>query len=90
MNKSDFVKIVSRQTKYTQKEISELLNIIFDSIVEGIKDEKITFVGFGTFEKRQRKARKGRHPQTGEELEIPARNAPYFSPGASFVERIND
>ncbi len=89
MNKADFVTTISRKTKYTKKEINELVNLFLDTIVEGVKkDEKVVFCGFGTFEKRERKARKGRNIQTGEELHIPACVIPYFSAGASFKKEI--
>lgn len=50
--------------------------------------DKVSYIGFGTFEQRERQARKGRNPQTGEELEIPATIVPAFKPGKAFKEAV--
>ncbi len=64
-----------------------------DSFVEGVqkalkKGDKVTLIGFGTFSVTQRKARKGRNPQTGAEIKIAARKAPKFSAGAGFKKAV--
>ena len=69
-------------------------NKALDSFVDGVKtalkkkDGKITLVGFGTFSKVRRKARKGRNPATGEEIKIKARNAVTFKPGKALKDSI--
>ena len=79
MNKTDLIDAVAKKTKLSKKDselaINAVLNTISDTLAEG---EKVVLVGFGTFEVRQRAARKGRNPSTKEEIHIPASKAPVF------------
>ncbi len=87
MNKRELVEEVADQTGITKKQAGNVINAITD-IVRGTlsKGERITLVDFGTFHVRQRKAREGRNPQTGEKLEIPAKKVPKFRAGKNLRE----
>ena len=90
MNKEELVQEVAKKAKVTQKEaanvINELMDIAQKTVAQG---EKVTLVGFGTFEARKRAARTGRNPQTGKAIDIPAKTAPVFSAGKKFKEVVN-
>lgn len=90
MNKEDLVKEVSKKTKLSQKQTSEIISIVLETIEKSVsKGKKVTLVGFGTFEARKRSARTGRNPQTGKEIKIPAKTVPAFSAGKKFKELVN-
>ena len=90
MNKQDLVLQVANKMQVTQKQSEEMLSTVLDSIVKSVsKGNKVTLVGFGTFEARKRKQRKGRNPQTGQEIEIPASTVPRFSAGKQFKQSVN-
>ncbi|MCL6558175.1 MAG: HU family DNA-binding protein [Firmicutes bacterium] len=87
MNKSDLVASVAGKADMTKKDAERAINAVFDSISEALgKGNKVQLVGFGTFEVRQRAARKGRNPQTKAEIEIPAARVPVFKAGKSLKE----
>lgn len=89
MNKTDLVKAVSAQAELTQKDAAKAVDAIFETISNTLaQNEKIQLIGFGTFEVRERAARKGRNPQTGEEIEIAASKVPAFKPGKELKEAI--
>ncbi len=89
MNKTDLVKAVSAQTELTQKDAAKAVDAIFETISSTLaQNEKIQLIGFGTFEVRERAARKGRNPQTGEEIDIAASKVPAFKPGKELKEAI--
>ncbi len=91
MTKADLVEIVARQAEMTKKDVEQLVEIIFDSIVSTLNNgEKIELRGFGSFRVRERSARKGRNPKTGEPVDIPAKRVAYFKPGKDLKEIIND
>ena len=91
MNKSELIAAISAKTGETQKEAEATLNafveVITDALVEG---DKVQLVGFGSFEVRKRAARKGRNPQTKEEIKIPASKAPVFKAGKALKDLINN
>ncbi len=90
MNKSELVTAISEKTGSSKKSAEVSLNALTDIISEELKKgEKIQLVGFGTFETRKRAARKGRNPQTKEEIKIPASVAPAFKAGKALKELIN-
>jgi len=90
MNKEDLVKEISKKSKMSQKDVSEVLNATIETITKTVsKGKKVTLVGFGTFESRKRAARMGRNPQTGKELKIPAKTVPVFSAGKKFKEIVS-
>ncbi|MEW5819733.1 MAG: HU family DNA-binding protein [Cyanobacteriota bacterium] len=90
MNKEELVQEVAKKTKTTQKEAAEIITTTIDVISRTVaKGKKVTLVGFGTFEARKRAARTGRNPQTGKEIQIPAKKVPVFSAGKKFRELVN-
>lgn len=89
-NKAELVSEVAAKTDLTKKEVAAAVDAIFNSIQEDLaKGEKVQLIGFGTFEVRHRAARKGRNPQTGAEITIPASKSPSFKPGKNFKEAVN-
>ncbi|MGQ9512530.1 MULTISPECIES: HU family DNA-binding protein [Thermodesulfitimonas] len=82
MNKADLVASVAEKADLTKKDAERAIAAVFDSITAALANgEKVQLVGFGTFEVRQRAARKGRNPQTKAEIEIPAARVPVFKAG---------
>jgi DNA-binding protein HU-beta len=74
----------------TKKEAQEAVDCVLSSITRALqKGDTVTLVGFGSFKVVGRKARKGRNPQTGEEINIKASNAPKFTPGQALKEAVN-
>jgi DNA-binding protein HU-beta len=89
MNKTDLINLVSEKAELSKKDASKAVDAVFDSIVEALASgDKVQLIGFGNFEVRERAARKGRNPQTGEEMDIPASKAPAFKPGKQFKDAI--
>ena len=90
MTKADLVERVANEAEMTKKDAEQLVEIIFDSIISTLnKGEKIELRGFGSFRVRQRNARQGRNPKTGESVKIPAKRVAYFKPGKELKEIIN-
>lgn len=82
MNKEGLVEHVAATTGETRKQVSLILDAILAGITAALRrDDKVTLVGFGTFQVRARAARDGRNPRTGEKIQIPARKAPAFTAG---------
>jgi DNA-binding protein HU-beta len=89
MNKAELVDSIAAKAEVTKKEADAVLSAAIDSIMEAVASgDKVTLVGFGTFEPRQRQAREGRNPSTGQPIKIPAVTAPAFSAGKGFKERV--
>ena len=89
MNREELVKEIAKSTKLSQKSVSEVLSATVESIQNTVKKgDKVTLVGFGTFESRRRAARNGRNPQTGKEIKIAAKTVPAFSAGKKFKEAV--
>jgi DNA-binding protein HU-beta len=87
MNKADLISAVASKAGFSQKDTGTILAAIIDEIRESLqKGEKVQLVGFGTFEVKERAARKGRNPQTGEEIAIAASKAPTFKAGKEFKD----
>ena len=90
MNKSDLVAAIAAKTGDTKKSAEETLNAFVDVVTDAlVKGEKVQLVGFGSFEVRKRAARKGRNPQTKEEIKIPASKSPVFKAGKAFKDVVN-
>lgn len=84
MTKADVVAQVAKKADLTAKAAKEAVDAVFGTISEAIKrGEKVVITGFGTFMIRKRAARKGRNPQTGAEIKIPATKTPGFTAGKS-------
>lgn len=89
MNKMDLINSVAEKTEMTKKDAEKVINAVFDSIGEALANgEKVQLVGFGTFEVKERAARTGRNPRTGEEISIPATKVPTFKPGKTLRETV--
>ena len=87
MNKSELVESIAKKTDASKKSAEASLNAIVEIISTTLKKgDKIQLVGFGTFETRKRAARKGRNPQTGEEIKIPASKSPVFKAGKALKD----
>lgn len=90
MNKTELITAVAEKGEITKKDAEKAINALVDTIIEEVaKGEKIQLVGFGTFEKRERKEREGLNPQTGEKITIPASNVPAFKVGKAFKDAVN-
>ena len=90
MNKSDLIAAIAAKTGETKKDAEATLNAFVDVVTETlVKGDKVQLVGFGSFEVRKRAARKGRNPQTKEEIKIPASKAPVFKAGKALKELVN-
>ena len=91
MTKADLVEDVARAAELTKKDAERLVEIVFESIIETLNNgEKIELRGFGSFRVRERGARRGRNPKTGDPVNIPAKRVPYFKPGKELKELINE
>lgn len=89
MNKGELVDKVAEKATVTKKQADAVLTAALDTIVEAVANgDKVTLVGFGSFESRDRKAREGRNPKTGDKMEIPATTVPAFSAGKLFKEKV--
>ena len=88
MNKGDLINEVAKVVS-TKKEAQEAVDCVLSSITKALKKgDTVTLIGFGTFKVTQRNARKGRNPQTGEEIDIKASKAPKFTPGRALKEAV--
>ncbi|WP_059442175.1 HU family DNA-binding protein, partial [Leuconostoc mesenteroides] len=86
-NKQELVDSVAKATGLTKKDATASVDAVFASIEEALKNgEKVQLIGFGNFEVRDRAARKGRNPQTGEEIQIAASKVPAFKPGKALKD----
>ena len=89
MNKGELIDQIAEKANVTKKDadaiLTAMLDVILDSVAAG---EKVTLVGFGTFEARDRQAREGRNPSTGKPIKIPATRVPAFSAGKVFREKV--
>jgi DNA-binding protein HU-beta len=89
MNKGELIDAVAAKASVTKKEADAVLSAALEAIMEAVaSDDKVTLVGFGSFESRKRKAREGRNPKTGEKMEIPETTVPAFSAGKLFKEKV--
>ena len=90
MNKAELVAAFAAKTGETKKAAEETVNAFVDVITDALKKgDKVQLVGFGSFEVRKRAARKGRNPQTKEEIKIPASKAPVFKAGKALKTAVN-
>ncbi len=89
MNKSELISQVAEMTSLSKKDAAKAVDAVFEAITEALKKgEKVQLIGFGNFEVRERSARKGRNPQTGEEIDIAASRVPAFKPGKALKEEV--
>jgi DNA-binding protein HU-beta len=91
MNKTELVNTVATQAELTKEGAKKAVDALFETISNTLaKEEKIQLLGFGTFEVRDRAARTGRNPQTGEEIQIAASKVPAFKPGKELKEAVKN
>ncbi|EIF13686.1 non-specific DNA-binding protein HBsu [Bacillus sp. 5B6] len=89
MNKTELINAVAEASELSKKDATKAVDSVFDTILDALKNgDKIQLIGFGNFEVRERSARKGRNPQTGEEIEIPASKVPAFKPGKALKDAV--
>ena len=90
MNKTEFIAAVAEKAEISKKDSEKALKAFVDVVTESlVKGDKVQLVGFGSFEVRKRAARKGRNPQTKEEIKIPASKAPVFKAGKALKDLVN-
>ena len=91
MNKTELVAAMAKETNLSKKDVEAALKAFIDVVTDELKNgEKIQLVGFGTFEVRERAAREGRNPQTGETMKIAASKAPKFKAGKALKDMVNE
>ena len=90
MNKAELVAAIAVKTGESKKSSEALVNAFTEVVADALKGgDKVQLVGFGSFEVRKRAARKGRNPQTKEEIKIPASKAPVFKAGKALKDLVN-
>ena len=90
MNKTELVEAIAKEASLSKKDAEAALNAYTANITKALKNgDKITLVGFGTYEVRKRAARKGKNPQTGETIKIKASKVPAFKPGKGLKDAIS-
>lgn len=88
MNKATLIAKIAEKSELNKKQAEAALNALTDTIVEALKEgDKVQLMGFGTFEIKERAARTGRKPSTGETIEIPAKKNPVFKAGKGFKDQ---
>jgi len=89
MNKAELVEVVRTETGLTKRTSKEAIDAVISAITDSLaREERVTLVGFGTFQVRERKTRRGVNPQTGEGIQIPAKMIPKFKAGKSLREKV--
>jgi integration host factor subunit beta len=90
MTKADLVEEVAKVTELTRKDSEVIVDTLFESVIKALRaGDKLEVRGFGSFRVRQRNARVGRNPKTGEKVEVPAKRVPYFKPSKELKDVIN-
>ena len=90
MNKAELIAAVAEKAELTKKDAEKAVNAFVETVEGALKkDDKVQMVGFGSFEVRKRAARKGRNPQTKEEITIPASKVPVFKAGKALKDMMN-
>ncbi len=91
MTKADLVDQVSKNMDISKKHTEIIVNTVLESISDALQNgEKVELRGFGSFKIRERKARIGRNPKTGEKVDIPAKKIPFFKPGKELRDIVNN
>lgn len=90
MTKAELIAEVAKATDLPKKDSEIIVNTVLKSVINALhRGEKIELRGFGSFRLRNRRARAGRNPKTGERVHVPAKRIPYFKPGRELKELIN-
>ncbi|MGB7249922.1 MAG: HU family DNA-binding protein [Phormidesmis sp.] len=89
MNKAELIDVVSEKAEVSKRDADAIVTAAVEAIMEAVASgNKVSLVGFGSFEPRERKARDGRNPQTGKTMKIPATTVPAFSAGKGFKQLV--
>lgn len=89
MTKADLIDKVAEKSGLTKKDAGQAVDALFDAVAEALAaGDRVQIVGFGTFEVRERAARRGRNPQTGQEISIEARKVPAFKAGKALKDAV--
>lgn len=89
MNKTELVSAVAESAELSKKDATKAVDAVFEAVQNALSSgDKVQLIGFGNFEVRERAARKGRNPQTGEEIEIAASKVPAFKPGKALKDAV--
>ena len=89
MNKTELISAVAEKSGASKKDAEKVVNATFDVITEALsKGDKVALIGFGNFEVRERAAREGKNPQTGEKIKIAACKVPGFKAGKALKEAV--
>jgi DNA-binding protein HU-beta len=90
MTKTELIGVVAEKTEFTKKNAEIAVNAVISAITDSLsKGEKVSIVGFGTFEVRDRKAKQVKNPQTGKMMTAPASKAPAFKAGQALKNAVN-
>lgn len=90
MNKSELIEAIAKEANLSKKDAEAAVNAYTDVVTKTLtQGDKVTLVGFGTYEVRARAARTGKNPQTGEEIKIDAAKVPAFKPGKGLKDAVN-
>ena len=91
MNKTELIEAIAKEANLSKKDAEAALNAYTSVVTKALqKGDKVALVGFGTYEVRERAAREGKNPQTGEAIQIEAAKVPAFKPGKALKDAIND
>ena len=89
MNKSELIGAIAEKCDMSKKETGEIVNVLTEAITNSLKEgDKVSIMGFGSFEVKKRAARTGRNPQTGKTIKIKAKKVPKFNAGSDLKERV--
>ncbi len=89
MNKADLVRAIASETDMTFRDTEAVLKAFTETVMNAVADgEKVSLVGFGSFHSITRKARTGRNPATGKQIDIPEKSVPKFTPGKEFRDKL--
>jgi DNA-binding protein HU-beta len=89
VSKADLVEVAAKEAGISKTAAAEAINAAMNAVVANVaKGNRVTLVGFGSFESRKRKARTGKNPATGASIKIPARTVPAFSAGQAFKDAV--
>ena len=90
MNKTELIDAMAKESGLSKKDSEKALKAFTDTVTAALKKkDKVTLIGFGTFETKQRAARTGRNPQTGKEIKIKASTTPSFKAGKALKDAVN-
>ena len=90
MTKAELIEYIAKKTDVSKKKAGEFISVFWEAITKHLQQQdRIAFLGYGTFSVKKRNARTGRNPRTGEPLKIAARHVPHFSAGSQLKEAVN-